>query len=417
MPLFVAFIDLTKVFDLPCQQRRPFQDALKDQLSPKTAQLNWIFPLQHEGVCAVQRQHLLALRHLQRPGWNKAACSPQLSLGSSSLLSWSPLLAQHNLERIHLRNRSDGRLFNLAHLKVRRNFPEALIRDVLFADDAAVVTYTQRELHLLMDYFSQACKDFGLTISLKKTNILGQDTRHHQSLASMTTSSMLFTSSPITDNLSLDAEVDKRIGKAATTLAHLASRAWTNPKSTTTTKMAVYNACVLSTPLYGSETWTTYVCQEKRLNTFLFRSFWCLLSISWQDNVTNTDVLSRAGLFTMYTLLRKRRLRWLWGHVCCIEDDRIPKDILYGKFPAGQRGVGRPQLRYKDVCKREGAGHQHKLLGGSRSRSHQLEKHAPKSAADLWGKAVSGDSREAIEPAERKLQPTDQNQQTQIRPV
>ena len=42
------------------------------------------------------------------------------------------------------------------------------------------------------------------------------------------------------------------------------------------------------------------------------------------------------------------------AHVCCIEDDRIPKDILYdGKLPAGQRGVGRPQLRYKDVCKRD----------------------------------------------------------------
>ena len=27
-----------------------------------------------------------------------------------------------------------------------------------------------------MDSFSQACKDFGLTISLKKTNALGQDT-------------------------------------------------------------------------------------------------------------------------------------------------------------------------------------------------------------------------------------------------
>ena len=50
------------------------------------------------------------------------------------------------------------------------------IRDMLFADDAAVATHTQEELQLLMDCFSQACKDFGLTISLKKTNVLGQDT-------------------------------------------------------------------------------------------------------------------------------------------------------------------------------------------------------------------------------------------------
>ena len=39
-----------------------------------------------------------------------------------------------------------------------------------------------------------------------------------------------------------------------------------------------------------------------------------LLDISWKDKVTNTDVLSHAGLPTMYTLLRKRLLRWL-GHI------------------------------------------------------------------------------------------------------
>ena len=47
---------------------------------------------------------------------------------------------------------------------------------MLFADDAAVVTHTHEEVQSLMDCFSQACKDFGLTISLKKTNVLGQDT-------------------------------------------------------------------------------------------------------------------------------------------------------------------------------------------------------------------------------------------------
>ena len=47
---------------------------------------------------------------------------------------------------------------------------------MLFANDATVTTHTQQELQALMDRFSQACKDFGLTISLKKTNFLGQDT-------------------------------------------------------------------------------------------------------------------------------------------------------------------------------------------------------------------------------------------------
>ena len=66
----------------------------------------------------------------------------------------------------------------------------------------------------------------------------------------------------------------------------------------------------------------------------------------------NAQVLKRAGLPTMYTLLRQRRLRWL-GHVRRMEDGRTPKDILYGELASGKRSVGRPQLRYKDVCKRD----------------------------------------------------------------
>ena len=66
----------------------------------------------------------------------------------------------------------------------------------------------------------------------------------------------------------------------------------------------------------------------------------------------NAQVLKRAGFPTMYTLLRQRRLSWL-GHVRRMEDGRIPKDILYGELASGKGSVGHPQLRYKDVCKRD----------------------------------------------------------------
>ena len=180
-------------------------------------------------------------------------------------------------EGIYLRTRSDGRLFNLARLKARTKVRETIIRDVLFADDAAVATHTERELQLLMDRFSQACKDFGLTISLKKTNVLGQDTPAPPVISIDdyeldVVHQFTYLGSTITDNLSLDAEIDKRIGKAATTLSRLTPRVWTNPKLTVKTKMAVYNACVLSTLLYGREIWTTYARHEKRLNSFHLRS-------------------------------------------------------------------------------------------------------------------------------------------------
>ena len=71
--------------------------------------------------------------------------------------------------------RTDGRLFSLSRLRAKTKVRETLIRDMLFADDAAVTSHTEQQLQCLMDRFSQACKDFGLTTSLKKTNVMGQD--------------------------------------------------------------------------------------------------------------------------------------------------------------------------------------------------------------------------------------------------
>ena len=116
--------------------------------------------------------------------------------------------------------------------------------------------------------------------------------------------------------------------------------------------MAVYIACVISTLLYGSETWTTYAGKESGFNTFHLRSIRRILRISWLEKVTNADVLSCAGLPSMHTLLRQRRLRWL-GHVCRMDDGRIPKYILYGERALGRRTTGHPHLRYKDVCVRD----------------------------------------------------------------
>ena len=118
------------------------------------------------------------------------------------------------------------------------------------------------------------------------------------------------------------------------------------------TKTQVYQACVLSTLLYVSESWTLYTRQERRLNTFHLRCLRGILGISWQDHIPNTEVLARAGTLSMYPLLNKRRLRWL-GHVTRMHDGRLPKNVLYTELATGSRPTGRPTLRYKDVLKRD----------------------------------------------------------------
>ena len=158
--------------------------------------------------------------------------------------------------------------------------------------------------------------------------------------------------STISDDLSLSSEINKRIGKACSTFSKLNHRVWKNPKLVTNIKMAIYTACVLSTLLYGSESWATYAEQERKLNSFHLKNLRLIMNIRWDDYVTNDEVLECTGMQSIYALLQKRRLRWL-GHVSRMSDGRIPKDLLFGELSLGARKRGRPNQRFKDVVKKD----------------------------------------------------------------
>ena len=88
--------------------------------------------------------------------------------------------------------------------------------------------------------------------------------------------------------------------------------------------------------------------------------------------MTNNEALERAGIPSMFTVLRQRRLRWL-GHVCRMADGRISNDILYGELTSGKRKKGRPLLRYKDTCKRD-----LRAMGMNRPDWEELAQNRPK---------------------------------------
>ena len=115
-------------------------------------------------------------------------------------------------------------------------------------------------------------------------------------------------------------------------------------------KVRIYEACVLSTLLYTSETWTTYKGQETKLNTFHLRSLRKILNMKWQETVSNCRVIEMAGLTSVTTILSRRRMRWL-GHVYRVNNTSIPKQCLFGELSIGQRCQGTPKFHYKDVCK------------------------------------------------------------------
>ena len=102
--------------------------------------------------------------------------------------------------------------------------------------------------------------------------------------------------------------------------------------------------------VYACETWTVYHRHAKRLNHSHTSCLRKLLKIKWQDRIPDTEVLKRAGVQSVHTLLKLAQLRWT-GHVTRMPDERLPTKILYGELQVGKRSHGGQKKRYKDTLK------------------------------------------------------------------
>ena len=70
--------------------------------------------------------------------------------------------------------------FNLNLLYAKSKTSHVLLSwDILFADDAALANHTLDGIQDLTNYFSKACDDFGLTISIKNRGHGGRQSQFH----------------------------------------------------------------------------------------------------------------------------------------------------------------------------------------------------------------------------------------------
>ncbi|XP_077868447.1 uncharacterized protein LOC144359137 [Saccoglossus kowalevskii] len=136
---------------------------------------------------------------------------------------------------------------------------------MVFADGAVLASLTHDGLQRLMDRFSKACKGFALTISIKKTEVMAQDPPIPPSitiddLQLAVVDNFRYLGSNISQTLSLDVEINVRIGKAAGVMSKLTKRVWENKNLTLSTKLKIYHALFYTVVKHGQLT------QDRRLN-------------------------------------------------------------------------------------------------------------------------------------------------------
>ena len=102
-------------------------------------------------------------------------------------------------------------------------------------------------------------------------------------------------------------ELNYRLGKAAGILREL-DKIWKNRYINLPTKMQFYNACVMSTFLYGAECWTLKGKVENRLDAFDMRCQRKILKIRWSQYVKNIDIRKKTNQPQLSNVIKKRRL-------------------------------------------------------------------------------------------------------------
>ena len=354
LDLYTTFVDLTKAFDTVSREGLW---RIMAKFGCPARFINMVRQF-HDGMQASVQEAGVNSEPFPVTNGVKQGCVLAPTLFSMMFTAMLSDAFREDACGMQFRYRTDCSIFNnTVKLKARTKVMVDIIRDLLFADDCALNAYSESEMQRSMDLFSAACRDFGLTISTKKTEVMFQPApgQVYKAPKIVVEGEKLkpvhrfpYLGSTLSASVTVDDEVNRRIAQASAAFGALHKNVWTRRGLSTSTKIEVYHAVVIPSLLYSSESWTVYSRHVKQMNSFHMRCLRKLLRIQWFDHIPDTEVLERAESESIYALITRARLRWS-GHVARMPDDRLPKRILYGELCSGRRSQGGQKKRYKDL--------------------------------------------------------------------
>ena len=339
--LYLLFIDLTKAFDtidregLWCILERVGCPALFVKLIRSF----------HDDMNATVREGSDRSPAFGVTSGTKQGCVLAPTLFSIFFSVMLHVAFKDTTDGVDIKSRFDRGLCDTksTHFNAPTKVTLSTIRDLLFADDCALAACSLEALQRLCDCFATAARRFGLTISIKKTEALYQPASGNDYVPPAISiegkqlnavENFKYLGGIVSNDATIDAEITARIAKATSAFGRLIKRLWTNNGISLGTKIAVYKATVITSLLYGCETWTLPKKQLNRLEKFHQTTLRKIARIRWFHKVTNYEVLSKCDIDSLQYMIESARLRWT-GHVVRMKNDRIPKALLYGRLVAG----------------------------------------------------------------------------------
>ena len=259
---------------------------------------------------------------------------------------------------------------------------EVRVRESQFADDVAIYATSRAAFEKATVQFVDMAAEWGLKVSLEKTKgiVVGKSSDPSEASPVRVANGTIevvqdfsYLGSTISDDGEVTADVSTRIGKAARAFGCLQWSIFRNHHLSTATKREVYKATVLSVLLNGAETWAIKSHNMRRLSGFHNHCIRTIMGVTrhqqWKEIITSKQLTAACAMEetmeellqpvawrrqwrsccslwhggydggaaaacgmeeTMEELLQKHRLRWL-GHVARMNDQRLPKQMLFGE--------------------------------------------------------------------------------------
>ena len=354
--LCLAFIDLTKAFD---SVNREVLWACLARLGCPPKCVNITRQL-HEGMkgCVLYDGEQSGSFNINTGVKQGSVIAP--TLFSMFLAVFISLAAVDQANGVDIIYRTDGELFNMRRLKAKTKVKATSIVDLQYADDCAIAAHTEADLQNTIDAFSEAYKLLGLTVNVKKTKVLFQPaqlltaTAPNIDIEGTTLENVdhfAYLGSYLSKSANIDVEIQHRIRCACFSYGRLKDRVFSERGFRTATKILVYKAVILTTVLYGCETWVAHRRHVKVLEQFQQRILRAILGVHWQDWITNARILEQANTTSIEAHIVRSQLSWPDMPDACQIPEYRNSYCMYAELSSGTRKTGGQWKRYKDQLK------------------------------------------------------------------
>ena len=173
MPLYAVFIDFSKAFDTVSREGL-WQVLRKFGCPEKFIKLTAAL---HNGMQAHVLYGNAQSKDFAVSTGVKQGCVLAPTLFSLYLAAMLEVAFRSTEEGVYIQTRHNADLFNVSHFKAKTKTERILVKELLFADDSAIVAHTAEGTQALVDRFESAARRFGLKLNIKKTECLYQPSK------------------------------------------------------------------------------------------------------------------------------------------------------------------------------------------------------------------------------------------------